>query len=175
MDDEAVIGRVLAGDVEAFDALVERYQRPVFAVVGSHVRDASRVEDLAQDVFLSAFTKLASWRAERGRFSTWLYSIARNRSRDALRKRAEIPLAEPPERAVADAYTGEGGGSRLDAALAALPEERRVAFLLAEVHGLPHETVASVEGVAIGTIKSRVSRAKAALRAALQAEIERDV
>lgn len=175
MDDEAAIHRVLDGDVEAFAVLVRRYQRPIFSVVGSYVRDPMQVEDLAQDVFLAAFKKLRTWQPRRGVFSTWLYAIARNRCRDALRKRRETTLPDLPERAVSDVEAHAGPDARLDAALAALPEARRSAFVLAEVHGLSHETVASIEGVAVGTVKSRVSRAKAALRSVLQAEIQRDL
>ena len=172
MDDDDAIAAVLGGDVDAFEALVKRYERPVFAIVRGHGADGE-AEDIAQDVFLKAYRALRSFDPRRGRFASWLYAIARNCCRDLGRRRQPVPgTLEPDARealGLPDAPT-----TRLEAALRCLPVERRLAFLLTEVHGLSQADAAEIEGVAIGTIKSRLSRAKEALREILQPEMESD-
>ncbi len=168
--DRTLIERVLAGDVEAFRELVERYQRRVFGFVRNLVRQAPDAEDLAQEVFVAAFRKLDSFDAERSQFSTWLLTIARNRCLNHL-QRSSVATNSSTEFDVAartvqpvDAMLSRELHARLDAALELLPLEQRTAFVLAEIQELPYAEIALIEEVELGTIKSRVSRAKQRLR-----------
>ncbi len=172
--DAWLVSRAAGGDVEAFRALVVRHQGPVLALVRNLVGDAAESEDIAQDAFVAAWGSLASFDPARGAFFTWLARIARNRALNALARRRPRPVAEVPERAgtvrveqgLADADTRR----ILDAALAALPVDQRTAFVLAHIHELPLAEVAAIEGVPIGTVKSRTARAREALRSAITRE-----
>jgi RNA polymerase sigma-70 factor (ECF subfamily) len=175
-DDLAVIERVLHGDVEAFRALVLRYQGMVFGLLQTLLRSAADREDLAQEVFLAAFRNLASYRPAQARFSTWLLTIARNKCLNLLKKKKGVALPELPEgidTRTPDALLEEKElFGQLDAALAALPLEQKTAFVLAEIQGLSYEEIAAIEGVSLGTVKSRVSRARDRLRALFQPSAE---
>ncbi len=168
--DRTLIERVLAGDVEAFRELVERYQRRVFVFVRNLVRHAPDAEDIVQDVFVAAFRKLNTFDSERSQFSTWLLTIARNRCLNHL-KRSSITAISSSEFDVEsraaqplDVVLNHESYARLDVALDLLPLEQRTAFVLAEIQELPYAEIAIIEDVEIGTIKSRVSRAKQRLR-----------
>jgi RNA polymerase sigma-70 factor (ECF subfamily) len=170
MSDDEVIERVLAGDVASFRALVERHERRLFGFIRRFL-PAGDCADVAQDVFLSAYRNLASYRAEAGRFSTWLLAMARNRCLNVLARRGPAALGgpgalpEPIDPRTPDAALEEAEFfARLDAALAALPLEQRTAFVLAELHGLSLAEISRIEAVGIGTVKSRLSRARAKLR-----------
>jgi RNA polymerase sigma-70 factor, ECF subfamily len=171
MSDDEVIERVLGGDTEAFRMLVERYERAVFRIVSSLVARDDRAEDIAQDVFLAAYIALGDFDKERGRFSTWLYAMAKNRCLNVRKKRAPLLLAVVPETcAQADPLADlvqKRAIARLDGALEALPEEQRTAFVMREIADLSTDEIAEIEKVDPATIRSRVSRAKARLRAAL--------
>lgn len=164
------IERVLAGDVEAFRGLVERHQRRVNGFIQNLVRHGPDAEDLVQEVFVAAFRKLDSFDAKRSQFSTWLLTIARNQCLNHL-KRSSISTVVSPEfdiesqttQPLDEVLSGELH-ARLDAALGLLPLEQRTAFVLAEIQELPHAEIALIEEVEVGTIKSRVSRAKQRLR-----------
>lgn len=169
--DQTGIERVLAGDVEAFRELVERHQRRVFLFVRNIVRRMPDVEDLVQDVFAAAFQKLASFDAERSQFSTWLLTIARNRclnhlQRSSIATTSEFDFEGRTIQPV-DAMLCLELHARLDAALELLPLEQRTAFVLAEIDELPYSEIALIEKVELGTVKSRVSRAKQRLREVL--------
>jgi len=167
-DDLPVIERVLHGDRESFRLLVEKYQQPLFCFVRNLLVDANDCDDITQEVFLTAYTHLRAYDARRATFSTWLFTIARNQCLNALKKRRPRPLDEVPEQA--DPHTPEQALSeeesfrQLDAALARLPVDQRTAFVLAEIQGLSEEDIAKIEGVARGTVKSRISRARQKLR-----------
>jgi len=168
MDDASVIQRVLAGEREAYRLLVKRYQQSVFGLLHHLTRDYQECEDIAQEVFLAAYVHLHAFDARRSSFSTWLCTIARNKCVNALKKHRPLVWAELPEQAgprLPEAIVGEEELFRqLDAGLAALPPEQKRVFVLAELQGLPHEEIARMEQVPLGTVKSRLSRAKEKLR-----------
>ncbi len=167
-----VIQRVLGGDGASFRLLVERYAGPVARLIRNITGDDQMYEDLAQEVFLTAYKKLGTFDAGKSRFSTWLFTIARNKGINAVRKKRPIYLAEPLEKpgrdTPEDAVARDEFLAALDRELLALPLEQRTAFVLAELEHLPYEQIAEIEGVRLGTVKSRISRARDKLMAALK-------
>ncbi|MHC4645846.1 MAG: RNA polymerase sigma factor [Planctomycetota bacterium] len=167
-----VIRGVLEGDIEAFSDLVHRYERPVVRMIRNITADGQYCEDVAQDVFLTAYKKLASFDPARSKFSTWLFTIARNKSLNAIKKKRPLVMAELPE-GIERRHPFEGFADReflekLDKKLQALPSRQRRAFVMAEFEKLSYQQIAQIEGVRLGTVKSRINRAKSRLRAALK-------
>ncbi|ABS24468.1 RNA polymerase, sigma-24 subunit, ECF subfamily [Anaeromyxobacter sp. Fw109-5] len=179
--DERLMLRFQAGDARAFEALVGRHRTPVFSFLVRLTADRARAEDLCQEVFLKVVKASRTWE-ERARFRTWLYAIARNLAVDEAR-RAAFRRAEPldaPGLAGAAAYpAGDPAPDaaaeaallrpKLEAALAALPDEQREVFLLREYAGLRFAEIADVTGTPENTVKSRMRYALEGLREALAA------
>lgn len=168
-EDLRIIQHVLAGDVDAYRQLVERYQAMLLSLIGNLIHDRSEREDLAQDTFLSAYMHLASYDPREGMFSTWLLTIARNKCLNRLKKQTPRPMEPLPptadRRNPADALSETEFFAQLDRALEALPLDQKTAFVLSEIQGLPNAEIARIEGTPVGTVKSRLSRAKERLRA----------
>jgi RNA polymerase sigma-70 factor (ECF subfamily) len=172
--DAVTLRRAQRGEADACRALVERYQRPVFALLHRMLGPA-QVEDLAQETFLDVFRALGGF-APLGpaRLSTWILTIATRRAIDALRRRP--PPAEPLDQAAAELY-GPGRADdaserarvagAIERAVRGLSPEQRATLLLREYHGLEYAAIARALEVDVGTVKSRLSRARAALRAVL--------
>jgi RNA polymerase sigma-70 factor, ECF subfamily len=167
-DDFQTIRRVLAGDVDSFRFLVERHKGPLFALVSNLVQDATDRDDIAQETFVAAYLHLASYDPERGKFVTWLLTIARNKCFDAIKQRRPLAMENLPPaiepRSPADRLLETELFSQFDRALAALPFEQKTAFILSEFEGLSLEEISQVEDVPLGTVKSRISRAREKLR-----------
>lgn len=169
--EEQVIAEVQSGKAESFRRLVERYQRPVFQMIFNLIGDGHAAEDISQEVFIAAYQKIATFDPMRSRFSTWLFTIARNKSINHLRKKR--PAISVHEEIASDADPCEEASKKefiqqLDDVLKALPRRQRRAFTLAQFEGLPYEEIAQIECVSIGTVKSRIHRAKQKLRKALE-------
>jgi RNA polymerase sigma-70 factor (ECF subfamily) len=176
VDDLATIRRVVAGDRDAFRILVERYQRPLFVLIRNLLDNAHDTEDVAQEVFLAAYRGLRDFDPTRAAFSTWLWTIARNKCLNVLGKRRpvlvlELPEANAPSRPEAGLAEAEFA-EQLDVALAALPFEQKTVFVLAEIQELSNEEIARIEQIGIGTVKSRLSRAKEKLRVFFERALE---
>ena len=175
LGENEIIERVKAGATADFEGLVRRYQGPLFRIVANLV-DRASVEDIVQDVFLTAFAEIGRFDPARGTFRTWLFRIARNRSLNARRKRRERCLDPAPT--IADTRTpsqnllAKEAFGRLDHALAELDFKERVIFVLAELEGLSYAEIAQIERLPLGTVKSRLSRARARLRQALTEYME---
>jgi RNA polymerase sigma-70 factor (ECF subfamily) len=171
--DELAIARAVAGERAASRALVERYQLRVFALVSRMLagRDRAVVEDVAQDTFLDVFRKLRGFApGGAARLSTWILTIAARRAIDELRRRRPDPVAEPEAAGSAradDSARRREVAQAIEAALADLSPELRAAFLLREYHDLEYAEIASALAIDLGTVKSRLSRARAALRESL--------
>jgi len=167
-----VIHQVLQGEVESFRLIVERYERPIARMIRNIINNRESCEDIAQDVFFTAYRKLASFDPLRGNFSTWLFTIARNKSINALRKKRPLSMSELPQKSdrhnPSDELAERELFDKLDAGLEALPSAQKRAFVLAEFEELSYEDIAQIEGVRIGTVKSRINRAKKKLAKALK-------
>jgi RNA polymerase sigma-70 factor (ECF subfamily) len=177
-EDRDVIGRVLDGDVESFRLLVEHHEGQLYRLIRNLVPDAHDGEDIAQEVFLTAYRRLATYDSAQGAFSTWLLTIARNKCLSALKKRRPVllhPLPETPMVRTPDAELTEAEWFRsLDKALDVLPFAQKTVFVLAEIQELSLEEIAQIEGVPLGTVKSRLGRAKEKLRSLLRPEEQPD-
>jgi len=176
--DERLMLRFQAGDARAFEVLVRRHRTPVFSFLIRLTGDRARAEDLCQEAFLKVVRAAGDWEP-RARFQTWLYAIARNQAVDEARRRA-FRRAEALDAAPAAAVASEDPGPdrsaegallrpKLEAALAALPDEQREVFLLREYAGLRFYEIATVTGVPENTVKSRMRYALEGLRARLAA------
>ena len=170
-DEIEIIRKIRSGDTEAFKFLVERYQRPVLSMIRNILNDSHGCEDIAQDVFFAAYRKLSSFDPARSKFSTWLFTITRNKTLNLIRKKKPVFTDQLPTRTdcsnPSDALTQEDFFARLDNALQHLPPRQKRAFILAEFENLPYEDIAQIECTSLGTIKSRIHRAKKKLQKAL--------
>ncbi len=172
VEEIGIIKAVLDGDIDSFRLLVERYQKPIIRSIRNIIHDDHICEDTAQDVFLTAYKKLASFDPARGSFSTWLFTIARNKSLNVIKKKIPATVSNPPENSDSPGPAGDllrdELFDELDRALETLNPRQKRAFVLAEFENLPYEQIAQIEGARIGTIKSRINRAKKKLRLALR-------
>jgi RNA polymerase sigma-70 factor (ECF subfamily) len=176
--DELTLARAKRGDRAAFGALVRFYQRPVLALLSRMLLARDRrdlVEDLAQETFVRALRAISTFGDDgRNHLSSWLLTIATRVALDALKRRAlpTEPLEEladivPGPRRADDELERRSLREAIGDAIERLPVSYRAAFLLREVHDMPYEEIAEALGVDLGTVKSRLSRARSALRIAL--------
>ena len=169
--DAATLRGAVAGDATATRALVEMYQVRVFALVSRMLVGLGRatVEDVAQDTFLHVFRKLAMFANDGpARLSTWILTIAARRAIDELRRARPTLVAdidpEDPGRGPDERRTRKDLVVAIERALAALTPPLRAAFLLREYHGLDYADIARALEIDLGTVKSRLARARAELR-----------
>jgi len=170
--DDATLRRAMRGDGDATRRMVEVYQDRVFALVSRMLsgRGRATIEDIAQDTFLAVFRRLAQFDLRgSAKLSTWILTIAARRSIDELRKQRPVLLAEPDRDRAGESRTDERMQRRelalvIEAALRDLSPELRAAFLLREYHGLEYAAIATALQIDLGTVKSRLARARAGLR-----------
>jgi RNA polymerase sigma-70 factor (ECF subfamily) len=178
--DEALITMFQGGDRSIYRVLVDRHKDRVRNVVYSIFRDQDIVDDMAQEVFIKAYEALPNFRFESS-FYTWLYRITVNKARDEMRKRKvkrffsldlmteqrenhpALQTPAPHDMGVADMVT---------AALDRLPEKFRMPVILKDIEGLSYDEIAEALDCEVGTVKSRLSRARAMLRAILKPMME---
>jgi len=167
-----VIHQVLGGNVNSFRLLVERYQGPVVRTIRNIIGDSHICEDIAQDVFFAAYKKLGTFDPARSSFSTWLFTIARNKSINAMKSKSAPTVTRSPEKATHNSplnnLTDKELFDKLDNVLQTLPGRQKRTLVLAEFEKLPYQEIAQIEGIRIGTVKSRINRAKKKLRAAFK-------
>lgn len=170
--DAALIERYLQGDIAAFDELMRSHEDRVFAVCLRMLRDREAALDATQETFITVFRKVDRF-AGHSAFSTWLYRVAVNTCYDQARRQrraAAEPLAPeggPPDHRAGSELESAELRPDLEAALAELPAEFRAAVILCDAEGLALQTVADILGVPVGTVKSRVFRARRLLADAL--------
>ncbi|MDY6946925.1 MAG: RNA polymerase sigma factor RpoE [Pseudomonadota bacterium] len=176
--DQELVRRVQAGDQTAFNLLVLKYQHRVLKLVGRFVNDAAEAEDVAQEAFLKAYRALASFRGDSA-FYTWLYRIAINTAKNALvsqRRRPvdfDLDLQDPDQydrqAKLKEADTPEGVllteeiRTVVEEAMEQLPEDLRTAIVLRELEGLSYEEIAEAMDCPVGTVRSRIFRAREAI------------
>jgi len=178
--DRAAVDDARAGDTGAFEALVLRYQARIVNYASAMVHDPGVAEDVAQETFVRAWRGLARFRGDSS-FRTWLYRIATNVGRSHLDKRgrqgrtadrslddedAVLQAGDVPSTAP-DAETSLVTREAIDRALAKLPDELRTALVLRDVQGLDYKEIAGVTGAPMGTVESRIFRARRQMRTLL--------
>ncbi|BBD79943.1 RNA polymerase sigma factor RpoE [Aerosticca soli] len=176
--DSALVERAKSGDRRAFDLLVRKYQHKVLGLVARYVRNPSECEDVAQEAFVRAWRALGSFRGDSA-FSTWLHTIAVNTAKNYLASAGRRPPAEDID--VDEAAIGAHAERMQDSAtperellrqeiertvfdtVQRLPEELRTAITLREVEGMSYEEIAEAMGCPVGTVRSRIFRAREAI------------
>jgi RNA polymerase sigma-70 factor (ECF subfamily) len=189
--DEVLATRAAAGDGDAFDTLVRRFGGRVLSIALRLLRDRGEAEDLTQEVFVTLHHHLAEFRGE-SRFSTWVYRITRNRALNRLKflqrrhHGRQLDVDDPVAgRGVADPDTAHGESrdparglmqrslsTMVEAHLRALPEEQRLLVILRDLEDLSYEEIVDITGLPIGTVKSRLHRARAELARTLRPELD---
>jgi RNA polymerase sigma-70 factor (ECF subfamily) len=185
--DAVLVERAKAGDRTAFEMLVVKYQRRIERLIGRMVRDVDLVPDIAQETFIRAYRALPQFRGESA-FYTWLYRIAVNTAKKTLMEMKRDPIvtesaragrdddeeqarpdAEPSDAATPDAVLASKQiAAAVNFAVEALSEELRQAITLREIEGLSYEEIAALMNCPIGTVRSRIFRAREAIAARLR-------
>jgi RNA polymerase sigma-70 factor (ECF subfamily) len=188
-DDTELVRRCQAGDLSAFDDLMVRYEKKVYSLCYRMARDPDDAADLAQEAFIKVYRALPAFRG-RSSFSTWLFRIVTNTCLDDRRHRGSRPSLVSLDRTV-DTGDGEmtpelpGDGpdppdcaekaetqAEIRVLLALLPAEQRLVLVMRDMEGYSYEEIAEVLGLNIGTVKSRINRARARLREIYQKKEE---
>jgi RNA polymerase sigma-70 factor (ECF subfamily) len=177
LDDSAVVGEFLAGEERAFQELVDRYQTRLLNFIYRTIGDREKAEDLVQEVFIRVYRHLHRFDTSK-KFSTWIYTIASNLAKNELRNRSRNPLVlfqtikknwEDEDRPLQfedatsrpdDLYRKRHLRELVDAATARLPEHHRQVFVLRELEGKSYEEIAEITDCNLGTVKSRLNRAR---------------
>ncbi|QID17765.1 RNA polymerase sigma factor RpoE [Nitrogeniibacter mangrovi] len=186
--DQQLVERVQRGDKQAFGLLVAKYQRKLLRLLSRLIRDPAEVEDVAQETFIKAYRALPSFRGDSA-FYTWLYRIGVNTAKNYLvaqGRRAptttgfnseeaetfddgeQLRDINTPERLMMSREIGE----TVETAMEALPEELKTAIVLREIEGLSYEEIASIMDCPIGTVRSRIFRAREAIADKLRPLLE---
>lgn len=185
--DQELVERVQKGDKRAFDLLVQKYQHKIVKLISRYVRDPDESLDVAQETFIKAYRALANFRGESA-FYTWLYRIAINTAKNHLVAQGRRPPDTDIDAEDAIYLEGQSSLREIDSpehmalkdeiertifqAIEDLPEDLRTAITLRELEGLSYEEIAQAMGCPIGTVRSRIFRAREAIDAKLKPLIE---
>ncbi|EKP0306412.1 RNA polymerase sigma factor RpoE [Aeromonas veronii] len=185
--DEQLVERVQRGDKAAFNLLVKKYQQKVVNLVARYVNNPGDVPDVAQEAFIKAYRALPTFRGESA-FYTWLYRIAVNTAKNYLTSQGRRPPSSDVEAEEAESYGGSEALQEVStpenlaltdeikrtvfSAIEALPENLRTAITLRELEGLSYEEIAEIMDCPVGTVRSRIFRARDAIDKKLQPLIE---
>jgi RNA polymerase sigma-70 factor (ECF subfamily) len=170
------------GDVDSFNQLILRWERPIYALAYRTIGREEEARDIVQDTFLRAYRALPGFKGQ-AKFSSWLYRIALNLCRDWIRKQRRTPTVQTPEGVDLIELASEQGPvesieelvSRREMSLAVaeamkqLPEEQRTAIVLKEYHGLTFQEIADLQGCPLSTVKTRLYQGLSVLRRHLEA------
>lgn len=188
--DSALVARVQQGDKTAFDLLVRKYQRKIMRLLSRMIRDPADLEDVAQETFIKAYRALGQFRGESA-FYTWLYRIAINTARNWLSASGRRPSGSgmlenedgetfsetdnlsdisTPESVLASREIA----ATVNAVIEELPEELRTAIVLREIEGMSYDEIAQTMNCPIGTVRSRIFRAREAIAARLRPLLDTD-
>ncbi len=184
--DQQLVERVQKGDSRAFDLLVLKYQHKIFGLISRYLRDSDEIQDVAQEAFIKAYRALPKFRGDSA-FYTWLYRIAINTAKNHIVSRSRRPPASDVD--IDDAEHFESASSLKDIenpenalygdelklvvekAIKSLPEDLRTAVTLREFDGLSYEDIADVMECPVGTVRSRIFRAREAIDKQVQVQI----
>lgn len=180
--DQELVERVQQGDKRGFDLLVRKYQNKIVHLVTRYLHDPIEAQDVAQEAFIKAYRALPSFRGDSA-FYTWLYRIAINTAKNYLVAQNRRPPTDDIDAQDAEQFSGDTGlkeyatperlalrdeiEGTIIAAIEALPEELRTAITLRELEGLSYEEIAAAMDCPIGTVRSRIFRARAAIETRL--------
>jgi RNA polymerase sigma-70 factor (ECF subfamily) len=185
--DQQLVAKVQKGDSRAFDLLVLKYQHKIFGLISRYVHDADEVQDVAQEAFIKAYRALPRFRGDSA-FYTWLYRIAINTAKNHLVSRSRRPPGSDVEVEDAEYYDGGAAlrdintpenalfGAELKAvverAISNLPDDLRTAVTLREFDGLSYEDIAEIMDCPVGTVRSRIFRARETIDKQVKEQLE---
>jgi RNA polymerase sigma-70 factor, ECF subfamily len=179
--DEELVARSMGGDLDSFNQLVLRWERPIYALAYRVIGREEDARDVCQETFLRAFRALGGFKGQ-AKFSSWLYRITLNLCRDWIRRERRQPLAQTPEGVDLVELAGEAEdtesieelvarkeiGAAVSKAMALLPEEQRTAIVLKEYHGLTFQEIADMLDCPLSTVKTRLYQGLTVLRRQLE-------
>ena len=180
LGDGVLIERARAGQLNAFNLLVSRHERAVYNVALRYLRSPEQAEDVTQDAFIRAYRSLDTFRNDAGEgFRAWLLRITANRALDVLRASSRRPSEsldrrldheesawepEGVDESPLEFTTRDELGVKLERAIGQLHPDQRLVIILSDIQGLPYDEIATIAGVPVGTVKSRINRGRARLR-----------
>ena len=179
--DEELVARSRGGDLDSFNQLVLRWERPIYALAYRVIGREEDARDVAQETFLRAFRALSGFKGQ-AKFSSWLYRITLNLCRDWIRRERRTPVAQAPEgmdvvelaaelapsETIEDLVSRKELGRAVAKAMSILPEEQRTAIILKEYHGLTFQEIADLLGCPLSTVKTRLYQGLTVVRRQLQ-------
>lgn len=179
--DEELVARSRGGDLDSFNQLVLRWERPIYALAYRVIGREEDARDVAQETFLRAFRALGGFKGQ-AKFSSWLYRITLNLCRDWMRRERRTPVAQAPEgidiielageaepsESIVDVLSRKELGRAVEKAMALLPEEQRTAIIMKEYHGLTFQEIADLLDCPLSTVKTRLYQGLSVLRKQLQ-------
>ena len=175
--DEELVARSMGGDLDSFNQLVLRWERPIYALAYRVIGREEDARDVAQETFLRAFRALKGFKGQ-AKFSSWLYRITLNLCRDWMRRERRTPVSQAPEgvdiiemageatpsESIEDLVSRHELGRAVGKAMALLPEEQRTAIILKEYHGLTFQEIADLLDCPLSTVKTRLYQGLSVLR-----------
>jgi len=179
--DEELVARSQRGDVESFNQLILRWERPIYALAYRVIGREDEARDVCQEAFLRAFRALPGFKGQ-AKFSSWLYRITLNLCRDWIRRQRRAPVSQLPEdmdvleaaaargpvESIEDLVARRELSAVVEEAMALLPDEQRTAIILKEYHGMTFQEIADLQGCPLSTVKTRLYQGLAVLRRQLE-------
>src|SRR5215207_8916454 len=179
--DEELVARSQRGDIESFNQLILRWERPIYALAYRVIGREEEARDVCQEAFLRAYRALPGFKGE-AKFSSWLYRITLNLCRDWIRRQRRTPVVQMPEEvdaleaaaaaepreSIEDLVARRELSSAVESAMTQLPPEQRTAIILKEYHGMTFQEIADLQGCPLSTVKTRLYQGLIVLRRRLQ-------
>jgi RNA polymerase sigma-70 factor (ECF subfamily) len=179
--DEELVARAQGGDIDSFNQLIVRWERPIYALAYRVIGKEEDARDVCQDAFLRAYRALPGFKGQ-AKFSSWLYRIALNLCRDWVRRQRRAPVSQLPEDVDAGELAAEAGpvesiedlvarrelSAIVEEAMSELSEEQRTAIILKEYHGMTFQEIADMQGCPLSTVKTRLYQGLSLLRRRLE-------
>jgi len=175
--DEELVARSQGGDVDSFNQLILRWERPIYALAYRVIGREEEARDVCQEAFLRAFRALPGFKGQ-AKFSSWLYRITLNLCRDWMRRQKRAPVSQMPDDTDAMELASQAGpvesiedlvarrqlSAAVEEAMTLLPDEQRTAIILKEYHGMTFQEIADLQGCPLSTVKTRLYQGLSVLR-----------